>query len=134
VKHRLGQLVKRYDNFLRFSAVGVVWTAVNIGTDILFVDHWHLPGWLGTLVSYLILYLGRYYSYLWLKVIEPQFWKYVYTTAAFTLVMWALKIAAIDFFGVSAALASPAITVASFILKYFFYRSINLLRSTDHRS
>jgi hypothetical protein len=49
-------------------------------------------------------------------------------------VMWALKIAAIDFFGISAALASPAITVASFILKYFFYRSINLLRSTDHRS
>lgn len=115
--------------FVRFSLVGAVWTAFNIGSDVLLVDHFGLPGWLGTLIGYVILYIGRYYNYLWFRVIQPQFWKYVYSTVAFTLAMWVLKILAIDVMAYPAIYASPVITASGFFLKYFFYKSINLMRT-----
>jgi|GEM_PF-1956227 len=122
-------LKKELSTFVRFALVGAVWTAINIGTDILFIDNWGLPGWMGSMLSYIILYVGRYFTYLLFKVIEPQFWKYVWSTLIFTLVMWGLKILAIDYLGYSAAVASPVITIAAFVFKYFFYKSINLLKA-----
>lgn len=119
---------KDLSTFVRFSLVGAVWTAINIGSDILLIDHWNLPGWLGALIGYVILYIGRYYSYLWLKVLEPQFWKYVYSTAIFTAVMWGMKIVATDFLEYRAMIASPVITLLAFVLKYFFYKSIRLIK------
>ena len=119
---------KDLSTFVRFSLVGAVWTAINIGSDILLIDHWNLPGWLGALIGYVILYIGRYYSYLWLKVLEPQFWKYVYSTAIFTAVMWGMKIVATDFLEYPAMVASPVITLLAFVLKYFFYKSIRLIK------
>lgn len=116
------------NTFLRFSLVGMVWTVANIGMDILFVSYCNLPGWLGTLISYVILYVGRYYSYLLLKVIEPQFWKYVYSTIAFTFVIWVLKSGAIHLAEIPVEYASPVITAASFVFKYFFYKKIKLIK------
>ena len=128
----LNQLLKKdLSTFVRFSLVGAVWTAINIGSDILLVDYWGLPGWLGTLIGFVILYIGRYYSYLLFKVIQPQFWKYVYSTAIFTLVIWGLKIVAIDVLDYAAMFASPIITALAFVLKYFFYKSIDLLHKGD---
>jgi putative flippase GtrA len=126
----LAKLFKKdLSTFIRFSMVGAVWTILNIGSDILLIDHYELPGWLGALIGYVVLYIGRYYSYLLLKVLEPQFLKYVYSTIAFTFVMWVLKTISIDFLDLTAALVSPVIAAAGFILKYFFYKSINLLKS-----
>mgnify|MGYP006162052633 FL=1 len=126
----LAKLFKKdLSTFIRFSMVGAVWTILNIGSDILLIDHYELPGWLGALIGYVVLYIGRYYSYLLLKVLEPQFLKYVYSTIAFTFVMWVLKTISIDFLDLTAALVSPVIAAAGFILKYFFYKSINLLNS-----
>ena len=119
--------------FIRFSVVGVVWTAANVGMDIFFVERFNLPGWSGTLISYVILYVGRYYSYLWLKVIEPRFWKYVYSTIAFTLVIWLIKSVAIDVADVPVKLASPIIAALAFVFKYLFYKRIKLIRSKDDR-
>ena len=128
----LAKLFKKdLSTFIRFSVVGAVWTMLNIGSDILLIDHYELPGWLGALIGYVVLYIGRYYSYLLLKVIEPQFLKYVYSTIAFTLVMWVLKTISIDFIDLTAALVSPVIAASGFIHKYFFYKSINLLKSEE---
>ena len=124
---------KDLSTFVRFSLVGLVWTILNIGSDIALVDYYGLPGWLGGLIGYVILYVGRYYSYLLLKVIEPQFWKYVYSTIGFTLVIWLVKSIALDVFGLKAALVSPVITGFAFVLKYFFYKSINLLKKEDEK-
>lgn len=128
----LSKLFKKdFNTFIRFSVVGAVWTALNIGSDVALIDHLELPAWLGALIGYVVLYVGRYYSYLLLKVIQPQFWKYVFSTIAFTVVMWGLKILAIDVLNYSALIASPIITGMAFVLKYFFYKSINLLQSSN---
>lgn len=123
------RITKDWNRFIRFSLVGAIWTAFNIGSDILFVDYWELPGWLGTLIGLVILYIGRYFSYLLLRVIEPQFLKYVYSTAIFTAFIWGLKIVALDVLDYSAMIASPIITVVAFVFKYFFYKSIGLLKN-----
>lgn len=124
-------LKKDFSTFVRFAVVGAVWTAINIGSDILLIDYLDLPGWLGAIISYVILYVGRYYTYLIFKVIEPQFWKYVYSTLVFTLIMWGMKVVAIDVLEYSAMVASTVITVLAFVLKYFFYKSINLLKTSE---
>lgn len=115
--------------FIRYTLVGALWTVINIGTDVLLVDYVKLPGWAGTLISLVILYIGRYYSYLFLDVIKPEFLKYVSSTLIFTLCIWVVKIVALDVFSYSAMVASPSITLLAFILKFFFYRSIGLLQS-----
>ncbi len=126
----LSKLLKiNLNTFLRFSIVGALWTLINISTDILFVDVLKFPGWLGTLIGFVILYVGRYYSYLLLKVIEPRFWKYVYATIAFTFVIWLVKIVAIDLLHIKALYASPVITGLSFIFKYLYYKRINLIQN-----
>lgn len=122
---------KDLGTFVRFTLVGLVWTILNVGSDIWLIDHLELPAWLGALIGYFVLYVGRYFSYLALKVIERQFWKYVYSTIAFTLVMWLIKTISIDVFDLSASLVSPIVAAAGFVLKYFFYKSINLLKSSD---
>lgn len=128
----LSKLFKKdFNTFIRFSVVGAVWTVLNIGSDVALIDYLKLPAWLGALIGYVVLYVGRYYSYLLLKVIQPQFWKYVFSTIAFTVVMWGLKILAIDVLDYSALIASPIITAMAFVLKYFFYKSINLLQSSN---
>lgn len=124
---------KANHTFIRFSLVGGLWTVVNIGTDVLFVDVLGLAGWLGTLISYVLLYIGRYYTYILFNVIQRRFWKYVYSTVAFTFVMWILKIVAIDVLHFDALYASPVITSLAFILKYFLYRSIDLLHPPSDR-
>ena len=121
------------NTFVRFAFVGVLWTSINIATDVFLVDHIHLPGWLGTLIGYVILYVGRYYTYLLLKVIQPEFWKYVYATVAFTFVIWLLKILALDILHFQALYASPVITAFSFVFKYLFYKRIKLLRHTEKK-
>ena len=127
--NRLKKRVRKdWDRFLRYSLVGAIWTAFNIGSNIVLIDYWTLPGWLGTLIGLVILYIGRYFSYLLLKVIEPQFFKYVYSTAIFTLLIWGLKIVALDVLEYKAMIASPIITVVAFVFKYFFYKSIGLLK------
>ena len=119
---------KDLNTFIRFSVVGAIWTAFNIGSDILLIDHYYLPGWLGAFIGYVILYVGRYYSYIFLKVIEAEFWKYVYSTIAFTIVMWGMKSFATDILDLKAALVSPLITGVAFFLKYLFYKRINLIK------
>lgn len=124
-------LGRELNTFMKFSIIGAVWTVINIGLDVYFVDYLEWPGWSGTLVGYVILYIGRYYSYLFWKVIQPLFWKYVYSTAIFTTVMWGMKIIAIDYLDISASIASPIITLLAFVLKYFFYKAINLLQTPE---
>lgn len=122
---------KDLNTFIRFSVVGAIWTAFNIGSDIILIDHYHLSGWLGALIGYVILYVGRYYSYILLNVIEAKFWKYVYSTIAFTIVMWGMKSFATDIMHLKAALVSPVITGVAFFLKYLFYKRIKLIKTTS---
>lgn len=119
--------------FMKFSIVGAIWTVVNIFLDWYFVKQLGWSVWLGTMASYVILYVGRYYSYLLVNVIQPQFWKYVYSTAIFTAVMWGMKSVAVEYFGVSITIASPAVTILAFVLKYFFYKAINLLQPSEEK-
>jgi putative flippase GtrA len=126
-------LGREMSTFMKFSIIGAVWTVINIGLDVYFVDYLGWSGWSGTLIGYVILYIGRYYSYLLWNVIQPKFWKYVYSTAIFTAVMWGMKIVAIDYLDISASIGSPVITLLAFVLKYFFYKAINLLQTPESK-
>jgi len=130
----LAKLLKTdLNTFMRFALVGIVCTTINIATDVILVDHVDLPGWFGTLIGYVVLYVGRYYTYLLLSVIQPQFWKYVYATVVFTMVIWILKILALDVMHFKALYASPIITAFSFIFKYLFYKKINLIKPKENK-
>ncbi len=124
-------LKKDLTTFIKFSVVGAIWTVANVAMDIAFVKYLNLPSWFGTLLSYFILYVGRYYSYLALNVIQPQFWKYAYSTIAFTAVIYLLKNAAVYMFNLPIEYASPIIAALAFVLKYPFYKSINLISNKD---
>lgn len=122
---------KDLDRFIRFSVVGGVWTAINIGIIWLLVDEWNMPGWLGSSIGMIILYIGRYYSYLLLKVIEPQFWKYVYASGAFSVFMVGAMYVAVDLWHYTGLISSIVITAMSFVLKFLFFKRIKLLIGSE---
>ncbi len=122
---------KDLDRFIRFSVVGGVWTAINIGIIWLLVDELGLPGWLGSSIGMVILYIGRYYSYLLLKVIAPRFWKYVYASGIFSLFMVGAMYVAVDLLHYTGLVSSIVITTLSFVLKFLFFKRIKLLMGSE---
>jgi putative flippase GtrA len=122
---------KDLDRFIRFSVVGGVWTAINIGIIWLLVDRCKLPGWFGSSIGLAVLYVGRYYSYLLLKVIAPQFWKYVYASGIFSLFMVGAMYVAVDLLHYTGLVSSIVITAMSFILKFLFFKKIKLLIGSE---
>lgn len=115
--------------FFRFSLAGGIWTAINIGMMWLFIDVWQLAGWLGSTLSIVILYVGRYYTYLMLDAMEPRFWRYVSASGIFSLLIIGAMTLAVDFMGCKALYASMVITGMSFLLKYVFFKKIKLIRA-----
>lgn len=118
---------KDLDRFIRFSVVGGVWTAINISIIWLLVDRLNLPGWLGSGIGLVVLYIGRYYSYLVLNVIGPQFWKYVSASGIFSVFMIAAMYVAVDVLHYTGLISSIVITALSFGLKFLFFKRIKLL-------
>lgn len=115
------------NTFIRFAAVGSLWTLINIASDIMLIDRFEFPAFLGAFLGYLMLYIGRFYGYLILNVVRPKFWKYLGSTLIFTVCMLFIKIVAMDVMNYPAAVASPVVTVFGFVTKYFFYKRIDLL-------
>ena len=71
--------------FIRFFLVGLVWTIVNIYLMWLAIDILGLFGWLGsTLVTILVL-IGKYYSYIWIKLIQPKFMRFLAANFTFPI-------------------------------------------------
>lgn len=126
----LRKLGGRWDSkFVRFSLAGGIWTVINIGMMWLMIDMWHLPGWLGSTIGVVVLYVGRYYTYLFLKAMEPRFWRYVSASAVFSLFIIGAMTVAVDLLGFMAAPSSVVVTALSFVLKYFFFKKVDLIRS-----
>ncbi len=115
--------------FFRFSVAGGIWTVINIGMMWLLIDIWHLPGWLGSTIGVVVLYVGRYYTYLLLKAMEPKFWTYVSASGVFSLLIIGAMTLAVDVFGLPALYSSVVVTGLSFVFKYIFFKRIDLIRS-----
>jgi len=117
--------------FFRFSLAGGIWTVINIAVMWLLIDELHFPGWLGSSIGVAILYVGRYYTYLLLKAMEPRFWRYVSASGVFSLFIIGAMTLAVDFLGVKALYASVVVTGLSFILKYLFFKRIKLIEQEE---
>ncbi|MCF8257033.1 MAG: hypothetical protein K9J06_05745 [Flavobacteriales bacterium] len=113
--------------FVRFSVAGGIWTVINIAMMWLLIDVWHLSGWLGSIIGVIIVYIGRYYTYLLLNAMEPKFWRYVSASGVFSLFIIGAMTVAVDFLGFKALVASVAVTALSFLLKYLFFKRIRLI-------
>jgi putative flippase GtrA len=127
---RIKQLLKegRSSTFIRFSIAGGIWTVINIGMMWLLIDVMRLPGWLGSTIGVVILYVGRYYTYLLLKAMEPKFWRYVSASGVFSLLIIGSMTVAVDVCGFKALYSSVVITGLSFIFKYLFFKKVDLIR------
>jgi putative flippase GtrA len=113
--------------FIRFSLAGGIWTVINIGMMWLLIDMLHFPGWLGSSIGVAVLYVGRYYTYLLLKAMQPKFWRYVSASGVFSLFIIGAMTVAVDFMNIKALYASVVVTGLSFILKYLFFKRIKLI-------
>lgn len=118
----------RNSSFIRFSLAGGIWTVINIGMMWLLIDVMKLPGWLGSTIGMVILYIGRYYTYLLLKAMEPKFWRYVSASGVFSLLIIGSMTLAVDVLGFKALYSSIVITGLSFVFKYLFFKKVNLIR------
>jgi putative flippase GtrA len=117
----------RDSKFVRFSLAGGIWTVINIGVMWLLIDELHFPGWLGSTIGVVILYVGRYYTYLLLKAMQPRFWRYVSASGVFSLFIIGSMTLAVDYLGFKALYASLVVTGLSFVLKYLFFKKLDLI-------
>jgi len=123
MKHK--KLIK---DFVKFTLIGVLWSGINVLFMWLFVDISHMPAYISSTFAMIIVHLGRFFSYVLIKLIHPYFWKFTYTNITFTLGNIVLMTFAIDILKINTILASVVIVGGLFALKFFTYKRINMIR------
>ena len=113
--------------FSKFLFVGIIWTIVNIVLLWLLIDVLGLAGWLGSSIVVFSALIGRYYHYVFLKVIKPHFMKFLGTNFVFSLLTVVFMSLFVDFLHIPAKFSSPLVIGGLFIGKFITFKFIGLL-------
>ena len=119
---------KLVTDFIKFVIIGILWSCINVLLMWLFVDMMHMYGYISSAISIVAVHLGRYYSYVLIKLLHPQFWKFTYTNITFSIGNVVLMTIAIDILKINTLLASVVIVGGLFALKFFTYKRMNMIR------
>lgn len=122
--------IKKKDmvDFIKFVIIGVIWSGINVLLMWVSVDILHIYAYIASTAAIVIVHLGRYYSYLAIKLIHPKFWKFTYTNINFTIGNIILMTLAIDVLNINTLISSIVIVGGLFALKFFTYKKINMIR------
>lgn len=111
-----------------FVAVGI---AMMVGASI---ANGILIDWLGgppEIIAPIVLlgfFVLKYYAYLYCKVIEPKFWRYVFTNIALTLISLALVPFLILQSPLNASLSTVIVMAGMVVFRFLVFKSVRLIR------
>lgn len=115
-------------NFLKFIIIGLLWSGINVIFMWLFVEILGISAFISSTISIIAVHIGRFYSYVMIRLIHPHFWKFTYTNIIFTLLNIILMSLAIDVLKINTIIASIIVVGGLFISKFFSFNKINLIR------
>jgi len=119
---------KLANDFGKFLFVGVIWTVLSIFIMWILIDVLGMYGWLGSSIAVVIVLIGRFYTYLLVRLIHNQFIKYISANIGFSIATVGLMSLFVDILKIPAKISSPIIIGGIFILKFVFFKKIKLIK------
>lgn len=129
---RLKNLHHKYSaNFIKYLLVGVLFTLLNIFMMWVAIDVWKFSTVVASTVIVVLLFFGKFYAYLALKMIHNSLLKYCLASGVLALVNIFLMWLFVDILGMSAALSATIITNLLFVLRFLAFDLFKLLKHKD---
>lgn len=120
---------KLIKDFGKFVSIGFIWSGINVMLVWLLVDFMGITALLSSTISIIVALLGRFYSYLLIGLIHPNFIKFATANVTFTLLNIALVTLAIDILKLNTLIASVTIIGGLVLLKFIVFNKINLIKN-----
>jgi len=124
-------IVKRNSkNFSKYLIIGVIWTIVYIYVIGVVIDKMGIPTLLGSTISITIVFIGKFYSYVFIDLMKGgfrNFRRYAYVDFVSIFLNIFLVTFTIDFLGVPTRISATIVVIILFIGRFFVFRMINLI-------
>jgi len=120
------QISKGFEKFL-FG--GVIWTALGIFLAWFFIDYIGMYASVASIIIVIIGVILRFYLYVSMRLIKKEFLKFVSANLLFSALMIVLMTITIDVMKIPTLMASPAVIIGLFILKFIFFIKIKMIAS-----
>ena len=116
-----------FQNFSRYTVIGVVFYVLSVGFNGLLIDVWHFP----TLTTSLLVLVGLFVLKFWvsvrLGVIHNRFGLYLVSNTILSVTAPFFVWLAVDRWGLPASASTAAILGAVFLLRYVVMGQLGLL-------
>ncbi|MBD3310702.1 hypothetical protein GF351_05795 [Candidatus Woesearchaeota archaeon] len=115
-------------NFLRYLAVGIVFTLLNIFCMWMVIDLLGISTVVGSALVVTVMFLGKYYAYVLLGLIYKKFARYLAVGIIFPVANVFLMWFFVDMIGISTALGAAISVYLLFLLRFFAYDLVKLMK------
>jgi hypothetical protein len=109
-------------NFIKYSIIGAIFTFFNVFFNWLLIDILKLNSVLSSSIVVIVLFIGKYYTYLWTKFIQRNITGYLIISASSIILNVFFIWFFVDIIGLSALISSSFVVTSLFIVRYFMLR------------
>jgi len=116
-------------DFSKYLFVGILYTFINIFLMWLFIDVLRTGTVLGSVLAVSIIFITKYFVYIWVGFMVKGFLKYAFVTGLISIVNVALMWLFVDVLKVQTVLASTIIVYSLFIARFISFYAVGLVRN-----
>ena len=116
-------------DFTKYLFVGILYTFINIFLMWLFIDVLRTGTVLGSVLAVSIIFITKYFAYIWVGFMVKGFLKYSLVTGLMSIVNVALMWLFVDILKIPTVLSSTIIVYSMFIVRFVSFYAVGLVRN-----
>ncbi len=124
LNHGIKKVLKQ---FSIFTYIGLLWTVISVFLMWLLIDVTGMPGWLGSAVVTTFTLFGKFYHYIYVRLISKNILKFLGTNMTISILTVFLISLFVDVFHFKAVYSSPIVIGFLFVLKFVIFKKIKLI-------
>ncbi len=116
-------------DFAKYLIVGILYTFINIFLMWLFIDVLRTGTVLGSILAVSIIFITKYFAYIWVGFMVKGFLKYSFVTGLMSIVNVVLMWLLVDILKIPTVLSSTIIVYSMFIVRFISFYAVGLVRN-----
>jgi len=110
-----------------FSIIGIFYAVLQIALLWWLIDILNYPTFIVTAIVVSLIYITKFYTYVWIKLMKKKFWYYnmvnVFLFVLNIVLIWVM----VDYLHLLASVSSAIVTISLFISRFFVLKKFKLL-------
>lgn len=120
------KLYRKFRHFGKYLVVGIAWTILNIAGMWLLIDVLKFPTLVGSSLVVAVVFFGKYYSYILIRLINKNFLKYASINIISAVANVLLMLVFVDLLHISTVISSAVIVYGLFLLRFVAFNKTGL--------